>query len=81
MTMELTVFFAAYALVFLAVVLGAWLHAEWRRTREERRSERRCRCPYCGAEVAVPEPRRRVRCPRCWGRLEAERPEPAAVEH
>jgi len=57
--------FNGYLIVFLAVVLTAWLIALWNRRQASRQERVRGHCPHCEEQFGFEPGTRWIRCPRC----------------
>lgn len=57
--------FTLYVLVFLAVVMAAWLVFVWKTRRASLKNAAKLPCGKCGFLIPLRHCQRKVRCPRC----------------
>jgi uncharacterized paraquat-inducible protein A len=69
---DIITLFNGYLIVFLAVIITAWLIALWKRHLAFRSERVRCHCRHCEAVFTFESGARWLRCPRCHGGLKIE---------
>lgn len=65
MSTSLNGFFSIYLIVFLALVVLAWLASVWRQYRLKYNQCRHWVCPVCGKPIPIVTPTLRVHCRAC----------------
>lgn len=68
MIVSFTTLFFIYLLLFLAVILGAWIIFLWQRRRSSSNARRFFICGSCGDTFEAELPRIWARCPSCCAR-------------
>jgi hypothetical protein len=73
MTLEFSTLFFIYMLLFLAVILGAWIIFLWQRRSSAASARRFFICTNCGDVFEAELPKVWVRCPACCARHEIKK--------
>lgn len=77
---DIVTLFNSYLILFLAVIITAWLIALWKRHLANHSDRPRCHCRHCEAVFTYDPGARWVRCPRCHAGLRIENPETSRLE-